>query len=207
MATSSVPSSPTTSRWHAISISGSPVRRFPSGWTSSPAAWSSWWGASRRRRCCSGSPGGRRSCSRRRGRRRTGCCARAGCGVTATPTRFGPAQRHADYAYRLAVDAPAAKELRLFGLAPWVVERFAARRRKLYELQWRATRFARASGAAQSALVLALRQVEHNPIQFRRSCATDTTSGCWGGLLARNPAWVSSMSLLGGSLSSHPGAT
>ena len=34
------------------------------------------------------------------------------------------AQRHADYAYRLAVDPPAAKELRLFGLADWVVERF-----------------------------------------------------------------------------------
>src|SRR6476620_10955700 len=50
------------------------------------------------------------------------------------------AQRHADYAYRLAVDAPAAKELRLFGLAGWVVERFASRRRRLYELQWRATR-------------------------------------------------------------------
>jgi ABC-type multidrug transport system fused ATPase/permease subunit len=50
------------------------------------------------------------------------------------------AQRHADYAYRLAVDAPAAKELRLFGLSGWVVERFAARRRRLYELQWRATR-------------------------------------------------------------------
>jgi ABC-type multidrug transport system fused ATPase/permease subunit len=50
------------------------------------------------------------------------------------------AQRHADYAYRLAVDAPAAKELRLFGLAGWVVDRFAARRQRLYELQWRATR-------------------------------------------------------------------
>jgi ABC-type multidrug transport system fused ATPase/permease subunit len=50
------------------------------------------------------------------------------------------ARRHADYAYRLAVDAPAAKELRLFGLAPWVIGRFASRRRQLYELQWRATR-------------------------------------------------------------------
>ena len=50
------------------------------------------------------------------------------------------AQRHADYAFRLAVDAPAAKEVRLFGLAPWVIERFANRRRQLYELQWRATR-------------------------------------------------------------------
>ena len=50
------------------------------------------------------------------------------------------AQRHADYAYRLAVDAPAAKEVRLFGLADWVVDRFVDRRRRLYELQWRATR-------------------------------------------------------------------
>lgn len=50
------------------------------------------------------------------------------------------AQRHADFAYRLAVDAPAAKELRLFGLAEWVVDRFARRRRHLYDLQWEATR-------------------------------------------------------------------
>src|SRR5689334_1913504 len=32
------------------------------------------------------------------------------------------AQRHADYEYRLAVDPPAAKELRLFGLAGWTVD-------------------------------------------------------------------------------------
>jgi len=50
------------------------------------------------------------------------------------------AQRHADYAYRLAVEAPAAKELRLFGLADWVVERFRSRRRRLFELRWQATR-------------------------------------------------------------------
>lgn len=50
------------------------------------------------------------------------------------------AQRHADYAYRLAVDAPAAKEMRLFGLADWVIERFADRRRDLHELHWEATR-------------------------------------------------------------------
>jgi ATP-binding cassette subfamily B protein len=50
------------------------------------------------------------------------------------------AQRHADYAYRLAVDPAPAKELRLFGLAGWAVERFVARRRLLYELQYRATR-------------------------------------------------------------------
>jgi len=50
------------------------------------------------------------------------------------------AQRHADYAYKLAVEPPAAKELRLFGLADWVVERFRARRRQLFELRWEATR-------------------------------------------------------------------
>jgi ABC-type multidrug transport system fused ATPase/permease subunit len=50
------------------------------------------------------------------------------------------AQRHADYAYRLAVDAPSAKELRLFGLAGWIVDRFSSNRRHLLDLQWKATR-------------------------------------------------------------------
>jgi ATP-binding cassette subfamily B protein len=50
------------------------------------------------------------------------------------------AQRHADYAYRLAVEPPAAKELRMFGLSDWVVERFRSRRRRLFELRWHATR-------------------------------------------------------------------
>ncbi len=50
------------------------------------------------------------------------------------------AQRHADYAYRLAVDPPAAKELRLFGLADWTVDRFRTQRRRLFELRWQATR-------------------------------------------------------------------
>jgi ATP-binding cassette, subfamily B, bacterial len=50
------------------------------------------------------------------------------------------AQRHADYAYRLAVDPQPAKELRLFGLAGWAVDRFLDRRQRLYELQYRATR-------------------------------------------------------------------
>ena len=50
------------------------------------------------------------------------------------------AQRHAEYAYRLAVDPPAAKELRLFGLADWVMERFVSRRTRLHALQYEATR-------------------------------------------------------------------
>ncbi len=65
------------------------------------------------------------------------------------------AQRHADYAYRLAVDPPAAKEIRLFGLDDWVTERFAAGRRRLYDLQWEATRMRERSMAVSVAIVTA----------------------------------------------------
>ena len=50
------------------------------------------------------------------------------------------AQRDADYAYRLAVDPPASKELRLFGLVGWTIDRFVARRTLLHKLQYDATR-------------------------------------------------------------------
>jgi ABC-type multidrug transport system fused ATPase/permease subunit len=50
------------------------------------------------------------------------------------------AQRDADYAYRLAVDPPASKELRLFGLAGWTIDRFVSRRTRLHALQYEATR-------------------------------------------------------------------
>jgi ABC-type multidrug transport system fused ATPase/permease subunit len=50
------------------------------------------------------------------------------------------AQRDADYAYRLAVDPPASKELRLFGLVGWVIDRFVTRRAHLHALQYEATR-------------------------------------------------------------------
>jgi ABC-type multidrug transport system fused ATPase/permease subunit len=50
------------------------------------------------------------------------------------------AQRDAEYAYRLAVDPPASKELRLFGLAGWVLDRFVRRRTRLHELRHEATR-------------------------------------------------------------------
>ena len=50
------------------------------------------------------------------------------------------AQRDADYAYRLAVDPPASKELRMFGLADWTIDRFINRRTRLHALQYQATR-------------------------------------------------------------------
>src|SRR5258708_6977385 len=55
-------------------------------------------------------------------------------------TEVRMAQRDADYAYRLAVDPPASKELRLFGLVGWTIERFVARRTRLHQLQYEATR-------------------------------------------------------------------
>ncbi len=68
------------------------------------------------------------------------------------------AQRHADYAYRLAVDPPAAKELRLFGLASWTVERFTSRRKLLFDLQYHATRL-RERPVVWSLLLVALANV------------------------------------------------
>ena len=63
------------------------------------------------------------------------------------------AQRHADYAYRLAVDAPAAKEMRLFGLAGWTLDRFRRHRRQLHDLRWQATRLRERPLAASLAVV------------------------------------------------------
>ena len=45
-------------------------------------------------------------------------------------------QRKADYAYRLTVQSPAAKEVRLFGLADWVVGGFTSLRKHLMDLSW-----------------------------------------------------------------------
>jgi ABC-type multidrug transport system fused ATPase/permease subunit len=63
------------------------------------------------------------------------------------------AQRDADYAYRLAVDPPGAKELRLFGLVGWTLDRFIARRTRLHQLQYEATRLRERSVLSSLALV------------------------------------------------------
>jgi ATP-binding cassette, subfamily B, bacterial len=65
------------------------------------------------------------------------------------------AQRQADYSYRLAVDAAPAKELRYFGLAGWVIDRFVAARTTLYDLQYRATRLREKSVLSCLAIVAA----------------------------------------------------
>ncbi len=50
------------------------------------------------------------------------------------------AQRRAEYTYRLAVDPPAAKEIRLFGLSGWTVDQFVENSRQLIDLRWKAMR-------------------------------------------------------------------
>src|SRR6266851_9708572 len=63
------------------------------------------------------------------------------------------AQRDAEYSYRLAVDPPAAKEIRVFGLPDWVLDRFVTKRRRLHLLQYQATRMRERSVLASVALV------------------------------------------------------
>jgi ATP-binding cassette subfamily B protein len=65
------------------------------------------------------------------------------------------AEREAEYAYRLAVNPPAAKELRVFGLPEWVLERFILSRRRLHRLQYEATRMRERPVLASLVLVLA----------------------------------------------------
>ena len=60
--------------------------------------------------------------------------------------------RRAGYLFRLSVDPPAAKEVRLFGLHHWVVENFASLRRHLLDRSWEARRF----GLRDSALCMVI---------------------------------------------------
>jgi ABC-type multidrug transport system fused ATPase/permease subunit len=64
------------------------------------------------------------------------------------------AQRHAEYSYRLAVDSAPAKELRFFGLAGWVTDRFVSTRGRLYDLQYQATRLREKSVLTCLSIVL-----------------------------------------------------
>ncbi|MEY2451863.1 MAG: ATP-binding cassette, subfamily bacterial [Acidimicrobiaceae bacterium] len=65
------------------------------------------------------------------------------------------AQRDAEYAYRMAVDPPAAKELRMFGLAGWTIDRFIDRRTTLHRLQYQATKLREKSVLSSLVIVAA----------------------------------------------------
>ena len=106
------------------------------------------------------------------------------------------AQRHADYAYRLAVDPPAAKELRLFGLSTWTVERFSAQRRRLFDLRWEATKlrerpvlwsllialFANAAVFASLAFDISSARIDLGQAVTFASAAVSTSMIAFGGL-------------------------
>jgi ABC-type multidrug transport system fused ATPase/permease subunit len=64
------------------------------------------------------------------------------------------ARRHTSYAYDLATEPAAAKEVRLFGLAPWLLDRFTAHRLHLHQLQYDATRLRERSLGGALVLVL-----------------------------------------------------
>jgi ABC-type multidrug transport system fused ATPase/permease subunit len=64
------------------------------------------------------------------------------------------ARRHTDYAYDLATQPAAAKEVRLFGLAPWLLDRFTRHRLHLHQLQYDATRLRERSLAGALLIVL-----------------------------------------------------
>ncbi|MFC4585215.1 ABC transporter ATP-binding protein [Sphaerisporangium corydalis] len=84
------------------------------------------------------------------------------------------AQRYVEYSYRLAMDTPAAKEVRLFGLAGWVVDRFAASRRRLVDIRLRSTRLHRRWILLTVALVAGANAV------FFWSLAQDAAAGGLG---------------------------
>ncbi len=81
------------------------------------------------------------------------------------------AQRDADYAYRLAVDPAPAKEVRLFGLADWVIDRFVERRSHLHRLQYEATRL------REKPLLWSLLLVVSANVLFFWSLASNVESG------------------------------
>ena len=116
-ATSRTPSSPATSRWRATSTSASPGRRCRSRWTSSPRGLVEMIGGlASARRAVRRTRGGRRCCSAGAWLATHWLLRESGVWRDRNTDEVREAQRHADYAYRLAVDPPAAKELRLFGL-------------------------------------------------------------------------------------------
>lgn len=65
------------------------------------------------------------------------------------------ARQHANYAYELAMEPQFAKEVRLFGLHGWVVDRFARWRLRLYDAQYLATRLRERSVLGAATLVVA----------------------------------------------------
>ncbi len=80
-------------------------------------------------------------------------------------------QRRAGYAYKLTVESPAAKEVRLFGLADWIVGGFTSLRRQLLDTSW-ADRKMGARPTAYAVLIVSAANV-----LFFWSLGRDATDG------------------------------
>lgn len=88
------------------------------------------------------------------------------------------ARRHTDYAYTLATEPGPAKEVRMFGLAPWLLERFTTNRLRLHQLQYDATRLRERPLAGALAIVLAANIAVFGYLAWR----------AWSGQLGIGPA-------------------
>jgi ABC-type multidrug transport system fused ATPase/permease subunit len=80
-------------------------------------------------------------------------------------------QRAAEYAYRLAVDPPGAKEVRLFGLGDWIVGGFTSLRHRLLDRSWAERRLGFAPTRNAVLLVVAANVV------FFWALASDAVAG------------------------------
>ena len=79
--------------------------------------------------------------------------------------------RHVNYAYDLAVRAPASKEIRLFGLADWTVDRYFTRRRRMVEL------IIKARSLKKTPIVLAVAAIAGGNVILFWSLAQDAIDG------------------------------
>src|SRR4029077_2614675 len=79
--------------------------------------------------------------------------------------------RHVNYAYNLAVRAPAAKEIRLFGLADWTVDRYFSRRKRMVELT------IKARSLKKAPITLAIVAIAGGNVVLFWSLARDASAG------------------------------
>ncbi|MBA2607732.1 MAG: ATP-binding cassette domain-containing protein, partial [Actinobacteria bacterium] len=79
--------------------------------------------------------------------------------------------RHVNYAYNLAVRAPAAKEIRLFGLADWTVDRYFSRRKRMVELT------IKARSLKKTPITLAVGAIVGGNVALFWSIARDASAG------------------------------
>ncbi len=79
--------------------------------------------------------------------------------------------RHVNYAHDLAVRSPAAKEIRLFGLADWTVDRYFSRRKKMVEL------IIKARSLKKTPIAMAITAIAGGNVILFWSIANDASDG------------------------------